>query len=126
MSDAVIGILMLVGTFFMFVASVGICRMPDLFMRLSANTKASTLGAALLLAGSAIYFNDYDITSRIVAIIGFIVLTTPVAAHMLGRAAYMSNVPLWEGTICDELRGRYDTERRVLENPEQPEEGEKR
>lgn len=126
MSGTVIGILMLVGTFFMFVASVGICRMPDLFMRLSANTKASTLGASLLLAGSAIYFNDYDITSRIVAIIGFIVLTTPVAAHMLGRAAYMSNVPLWEGTICDELRGRYDIERRVLENPPEREEGEER
>lgn len=126
MSDAVIGILMLVGTFFMFVASVGIFRMPDLFMRLSANTKASTLGASLLLAGSAIYFDDYDITSRIVAIIGFIVLTTPVAAHMLGRAAYMSNVPLWKGTICDELRGRYDAERRILENPEEPEEAEER
>jgi len=126
MSSILIAFLMLVGTFFMFVASVGVLRMPDLFMRISTTSKASTLGASTLLLATVFYFNDYGITSRIAAIIAFIVITTPVAAHMLGRAAYISKVPLWKGTICDELRGRYDIEGHILKDPEKPQETESR
>lgn len=124
MSSILIGTLMLIGAFFMFVAALGVLRMPDLFMRLSATTKASTLGASSLLLAAAFHFGDYGIAGRIVAIIAFIVMTTPVAAHMLGRAAYISRVPLWEGTIRDDLRGRYDIEGRILKNPEKAEETE--
>lgn len=119
MSGFLIAALMLTGAFFMFVAALGVVRMPDMFMRLSTTTKASTLGASSLLLAAAVYFGEYGITSRIVAIIAFIVMTAPVAAHMLGRAAYISKVPLWKGTICDELRGRYDIEGRVLKNPDE-------
>lgn len=112
-------LLMSIGAFFMCVAAIGVLRMPDLFMRVSATTKASTLGASSLLLAAALYFNDYAITSRIAAIIAFIVMTAPVAAHMLGRAAYMSQVPLWEGTVCDDLTGRYDVPGRILKDPEQ-------
>lgn len=123
MSAVLVALLMFIGTFFMFVASLGVVRMPDLFTRLSATTKASTLGASSLLIASAVHFYDYGITSRIVAIIAFIVITAPVAAHMLGRAAYISKVTLWKGTICDELRGRYDIEGRILEDPDRKDEG---
>lgn len=118
MSDILIMVMMVTGVFFMFVAALGIVRMPDFFMRLSVTTKATTLGASSLLLATAVYFNDYSITSRIVAIIAFIVMTAPVAAHMLGRAAYISKVPLWKGTVCDELRGGYDIENRILKDPE--------
>lgn len=118
MSDILIMVMMVSGVFFMFVAALGIVRMPDFFMRLSVTTKATTLGASSLLLATAVYFHDYSITSRIIAIIAFIVMTAPVAAHMLGRAAYISKVPLWKGTICDELHGRYDIERRILKDPE--------
>ena len=110
-------VLMFLGAFFMFVAAIGMLRLPDLFMRLSATTKASTLGACSLLLGTAVYFKDNGITGRIAAIIAFIVMTAPVAAHMIGRAAYFSNAPLWKGTIVDELRGRYDTEGHILRDP---------
>ena len=117
--NGLIFLLMLIGAFFMFVAAIGVLRMPDLFMRVSATTKASTLGASSLLLAAAFYFDDYAITSRIAAIIAFIVMTAPVAAHMLGRAAYISQVPLWEGTVCDDLKGRYDVTGRILKDPEQ-------
>lgn len=123
MSAFPVMLLMFIGTFFMFVASLGVVRMPDLFTRLSTTTKASTLGASSLLIASAVHFSDYGITSRVVAIIAFIVITAPVAAHMLGRAAYIGNVELWDGTICDELRGRYDIEGRILKDPEGKDEG---
>lgn len=124
MSGIFIGALMLIGTFFMLVASLGVLRMPDLFMRLSTTTKASTLGASSLLIATAVHFNDYGITSRIVAIIAFVVMTAPVAAHMLGRAAYISKVQLWKGTICDELHGRYDIEGHILRDPDKSQETE--
>lgn len=126
MSDILIGTLMLIGAFFMFVAALGVLRMPDLFMRLSATTKASTLGASSLLLAAAFHFGDYGIASRIAAIIAFIVMTAPVAAHMIGRAAYISRVPLWEGTIRDDLRGRYDIEGHILKDPEKANETELR
>lgn len=117
MRDVVTIGLMGIGGVFMFVAALGVLRMPDLFMRLSTTTKASTLGACSLLLASAVHFNDFGIGARIAAIIAFIVMTAPVAAHMIGRAAYISNEPLWEGTVRDELRGRYDVGEHVLKDP---------
>lgn len=103
MRDTIVAILLGGGTFFAVVAAIGIVRFPDLYMRLSATTKASTLGASLILGGVALFFDDAAVTGKIVAIIVFIVLTSPVAAHMLGRAAYFSGVPLWKEGVRDEL-----------------------
>jgi multicomponent Na+:H+ antiporter subunit G len=47
--------------------------------------------------------------------------TTPVSAHMIARAAYLSGVPLWEGTLSDEMRGRYDPETHALSGEAQSE-----
>jgi len=114
-SEAISMVFMLVGAFLMFVAAVGIVRMPDLFTRMQANTKAATLGAVCVLVAVAVHFKDFGVTTRAVAIIVFFFLTAPVGAHMLGRAAYFMGVSLWEGTIVDELRGRYDSRTHVLE-----------
>ena len=102
-------IVILLGSFFMLVAGLGLLRMPDLFLRMSATSKAATLGAGLVLGAAAIYFNEAGITARVLAIIFFLLLTAPVAAHMIGRAAYFDGVPLWEGTLINELRGHYRT-----------------
>ena len=99
--------LLCIGTFFMIVAAVGIVRMPDLFMRMSASTKASTLGILFIFAATAVHFHELGITSRIAATVVFVLLTAPVAAHKIGRAAYLEGVPLWQGTRYDELRGKH-------------------
>jgi multicomponent Na+:H+ antiporter subunit G len=104
MHDVISLILMLIGAFFMFVAAVGVVRMPDLFLRMSATAKSATLGAACVLLAAAVHFNDFGIATRAVATIIFLFLTAPVAAHRIGRAAYIKGVPLWEGTVV----GRYD------------------
>jgi len=106
MLDTMIAILMFSGAFFALVASVGLLRMPDLFMRLSAATKAATLGIALVLAAVAVFFSQVGITGRVIAIIFFVILTAPVAAHMIARAAYFNRVPLWKGSIYDDLRDK--------------------
>jgi multicomponent Na+:H+ antiporter subunit G len=91
--------------------------MPDLFIRLSATSKSSTLGVGCILLAVAIDFNDLGITCRALAIIIFVFLTTPVAAHRIARAAYFVGVPLWEGTKYDELQGRYDLNTHVCTSP---------
>jgi multicomponent Na+:H+ antiporter subunit G len=110
MREMTIKILLISGTFFAFVATIGVLRLPDLFMRLSATTKAATLGTSFILGATALYFYDISISGKILAIVAFLLLTAPVAAHMIGRAAYFGNVPLWEGTICDELDRREETD----------------
>jgi multicomponent Na+:H+ antiporter subunit G len=107
MSTWIVAILMVLGSFLIFIASLGLVRMPDLFLRMSATSKAATLGAGSMLLAAAVYFNEFAIAIRVLSIIAFITLTTPVAAHMIGRAAYFDGVPLWEKTEVDELRGHY-------------------
>ncbi len=113
MSERISAVLLVVGAFFMLLSGLGVLRLPDLFMRLQAATKASTLGVGCLLLGMAIHFQDLGVTTRAVLVIAFLFLTAPVGAHMIARAAYAVGVPLWEGTIIDELRHKRRT-------PEQP------
>ncbi len=100
--------LMLGGAFFMVVAALGVLRMPDLLMRMHAATKAGTLGAGMVLIAVAIHYGELGITMRAIATVVFLFLTAPVAAHMIGRAAYFVGIKLWEGTFIDEIRGQYD------------------
>lgn len=105
-----VGIVILaIGIGLMVVAGIGILRFPDIFLRMSAVTKAATVGTSLILLATAFYFGRFDLssTSRVLAIIFFIFLTAPVSAHMIGRAAYSDGVPLCEETEVDELRALY-------------------
>lgn len=103
MSEQISAGLLLLGAAFMLLAGIGVLRLPDLFMRLQAGTKASTLGIACILLGAAVHFQDIAVTVRAVLVIGFFCMTAPVGAHMIARAAYAAGVPLWEGSITDEL-----------------------
>lgn len=106
MIELVVPLLLLLGSLFMLLAAVGILRMPDLYMRMGSSTKASTLGLICILTAVTVHFTETGIGSRAIAAAVFIFLTAPVAAHMIGRAAYVTGVPLWERTVVDEMRGR--------------------
>jgi multicomponent Na+:H+ antiporter subunit G len=113
-SEIIAGVMILIGSFFVFVAAVGILRMPDVYVRMHAATKAGTLGSGLLLLAVAVQAQELDVVLRAVAAVLFLIATTPVAAHLLGRASYISGVPLWKGTKLDELKGKYDRDTRSL------------
>lgn len=108
MLEIIAGILLLSGGFFVLVAAVGILRLPDILMRMHASTKAGTLGAGLILLAVAFTYAEIGIVSRAVATIVFILLTAPVAAHAIGRAAYKSGITFWKGTIVDDLKTYYE------------------
>lgn len=114
MTDIIIAILSTIGAGAILVASIGILRMPDFYLRLSVTVKAATLGCGLLLLSAAIYFPQTSVATKAIATIFFLILTAPVSGHMIGRAAYFIGTSLWKGTIRDDLRGRYDYENHRL------------
>lgn len=101
-------ILIIVGTVLMLISGIGIIRLPDFYLRMSAITKAATLGLFLILIGLAIYFNNLGVSIKSFVIITLILLSNPVGAHAIARAAYMSGTKLWEGSITDELKEMTD------------------
>ena len=104
MTDIVTAIVWLTGSAFALLAAVGVLRMPDVFTRMQASTKASTLGLACLLIGAALQMGDFASFIRVASIGAFVLLTTPVSGHVIARASYFAGVPLWEGTVLDERR----------------------
>jgi multicomponent Na+:H+ antiporter subunit G len=108
MREVVSAALMILGSGFVLIAAIGIVRLPDLYIRMHAATKAGTLGAGLILLSVAVHFGELGIVTRALATIAFLLITAPVAAHVIGRAAYLFGVELWEGSVVDELRGCYD------------------
>src|SRR5690606_2557811 len=117
--DIIIGLFSTIGALAILIASIGIMRMPDLFLRLSVTVKAATLGAGLLLFVAAMIYPQTSVTTKAIAIILFLVMTAPVSAHMISRAAYISGVELWKGTIRDDLEGMYDSETHTLKSEEE-------
>jgi multicomponent Na+:H+ antiporter subunit G len=113
MNEILLCALLIYGALFIFIAAIGLLRLPDLFMRLACTAKSATLGLGLLLVGLAWHFGELDITSRALATICFLLLTSPVASHRIARVAYLDGIRLWEGTFLDELKGRYDKRRNL-------------
>lgn len=95
--------LLVLGALFMLLAGFGLVRLPDLYLRMSATSKAATLGAALMLSGAALHFGSAAAAGRALVIVAFLFLTAPLAAHAIGRAGYRRGSPLWAGTRVDEL-----------------------
>jgi multicomponent Na+:H+ antiporter subunit G len=108
MRDFTSALLLVAGALFCLLGAVGIIRMPDLFTRLQAATKTGTLGVGFILVGVAVHFGDLGVSVRAVLVIAFLFLTAPVAAHVIARAAYFVQTPLWEHTRIDELREVYE------------------
>lgn len=103
-----------VGVLFILIASIGIVRMPDFYLRLSVTVKASTLGVGFVLLSTVLYFGDLAVATKALAIVFFLFLTSPISAQLLGRISYFSGIPLWKKSVLDDLKGQYDKESKVL------------
>jgi multicomponent Na+:H+ antiporter subunit G len=115
MTDVLTAILWLAGSAFALLAAIGVLRMPDVFTRMQASTKASTFGLGCLLLGAALQMGDFASFIRAASIAAFVLLTTPVAGHVIARAAYLADVPLWDGTVLDERRRDAEREAAVAQ-----------
>lgn len=96
--------LLLGGVALAVVAGVGLLRFPDVFSRMHAATKPATLGLLMVAVGAALVMDDGSHRAKLLLVAGFQFLTAPVAAHMIGRAAYRSGIGNLDELVVDELR----------------------
>jgi multicomponent Na+:H+ antiporter subunit G len=88
-----------IGTIFLFLGSLGIFRLPDVYNRLQAGTKCTTMGALLTIVGIGIMQPDWLPKTLVIAL--FILITNPISNHALGRASRKSGVSLYDRSVVD-------------------------
>ena len=98
--------LVVIGSVFAFLAALGLLRLPDLYTRMHAASKAGVVGAGLMLLGVAFVALDGAVALRVILGIVFLLLTTPVSAHLLARAAYRAGIEPVSSTSINELPPR--------------------
>ncbi|WP_372473054.1 monovalent cation/H(+) antiporter subunit G [Capnocytophaga sp. ARDL2] len=109
MTDILIMILSTIGAIFILVAAFGILKMPDFYSRLSVTIKAATLGIGCILMAVAMYFSEFSVTTKTIAIIFFLFITSPVSGYLIGKVAYINGTKLWKNTIIDEMNKDEDS-----------------
>ena len=101
MSEVLGIVFIFVGIIFDFFGCLGLVRLPDVYNRLQASTKCVTLGTASILFGLFLIHGLSAAGIKAILCIVFVVLTAPVSAHALARAAHRSGVKLWDKSVCD-------------------------
>ncbi|MCU0724984.1 MAG: monovalent cation/H(+) antiporter subunit G [Planctomycetes bacterium] len=95
-------VVMAAGALFNLLGCIGLVRLPDVYNRVQASTKCVTLGTLLLLTGVIILFGFGSMGVKALVCLWFVAMTSPTAAHAIGRAAHRSGIRLWEKSVCDE------------------------
>jgi len=116
-----------VGLAFDLFGCIGLVRLPDVYNRAQAATKCVTLGTCMILVGTAgLGFAGANFPMGVKALLcaAFILLTSPVGAHAICRGAYLSGVPLWDGSVEDAFVDRAKDIRASRPAEEGPVEGE--
>ncbi|HUT62996.1 MAG TPA: monovalent cation/H(+) antiporter subunit G [Anaerolineae bacterium] len=90
-----------IGVLFDLFGCIGLVRLPDVYNRLQAATKCVTLGTCMILFGLLFIMGINSAGIRALLCALFILLTSPVAAHALARAAHRSGIKLWAGSVVD-------------------------
>lgn len=105
MTDVLSAFLLLSGVALALVAALGLLRFPDIFSRMHAATKPATLGLLLITVGAALQVDTGGDRVKLLLVAAFQFVTAPVAAHMIGRAAYRTGAGAREELVVDELAG---------------------
>lgn len=101
--DGISAALLLAGVALNLLGAVGLNRFDDVFARMHAATKATTLGMVLVLTGAALQMSHLGDAFKMMLVIVPQLITAPVGAHMIARAAYRSGTELSDKTAIDEL-----------------------
>ena len=99
--DLIGALLLLAGTLFLLLGGTGLIRMPDVYNRIQAGTKATTLGTLLSLAGVACLRPEWSLKLLLIGV--FLLLTNPLSSQVLARAAHRGGAPKSASTSIDKL-----------------------
>ncbi|MDY0386468.1 MAG: monovalent cation/H(+) antiporter subunit G [Methanolobus sp.] len=95
-------LILIIGLFFVFLAMLGLARLPDVYNRLHATTKIGTLGAFGVMLSILLRVGFSPIGVKAITVALFILVTSPIAAHMISRAAHRHGVGLCKESVIDE------------------------
>ncbi len=91
-----------IGAVFLFIGSLGIFRMPDVYNRVQAGTKSTTLGSLLTIIGVGIMQPEWFWKALIIAL--FVLISNPVSSHALGRASRKNGISLSDKSVVDKTK----------------------
>ena len=97
--------LLLAGAAFALIAAIGMVRMPDIYCRMHAATKAGAFGASLIMLAVILFMPQTRVIIQGILIIVFFYLTAPVAAHMIGRVSLLRGIPMWKKSYRSDAPG---------------------
>jgi multicomponent Na+:H+ antiporter subunit G len=101
--DVLAAALLLVGAVIVTLGCVGLQRFDDVYARIHAASKASTLGVVLIMLGAALRAAQAEVAVKLLLAVVLQLVTAPIAAHLIGRAAYRTGTELGARTTVDEL-----------------------
>lgn len=99
-------IITLAGSIFLFLGALGVLRMPDLYNRMQAGTKATTLGSLLFMLGLGIGYYHQICICKIIVLLLFVVFTNPISSHALARAGHYAGIRLTSRSKLDALHDK--------------------
>lgn len=101
--DATALVFMLLGALLSVAGGVGLIRFPDALSRMHAATKPQVVGLMLVLGAIALSDRSWATLLVLAPILLFQMMTAPVSAHMIGRAAYRAGNVNEDYLYSDEL-----------------------
>ena len=96
-------VFLILGALFILISAIGILRLPDLYMRMHASTKTTSLGIFLLLVGALLAMPDISTIIKGILVVVFTFLTSPLGAHMVSKAGHLLKVGKAKNYIQDDL-----------------------
>jgi multicomponent Na+:H+ antiporter subunit G len=108
--EIVISFLLVVGAAIHLLSSIGLVRFGDVFLRMHASTKASTLGVGFVMVATALYFGEPLLTIKLIALLVIYFFTSPTGVQVLANAAHISEAPMVKETWIDELAAHHSEE----------------
>lgn len=102
--DVLTGVCILLGAFLSLAAGIGLIRFPDAIARMHATTKPQIAGLSFIIAAIVLQDRTWGTFWLLIVVLPFQMLTAPIAAHMVGRAGYRTDIMRRERIYVDELR----------------------
>lgn len=97
-------VITLIGSIFLFLGALGIFRMPDVYNRMQAGTKATTLGSIFFMMGISVGHYECGCFGKIIILILFVIFTNPISSNTLARAAHYAGIKLTKRSVKDDLK----------------------
>ena len=101
MSELIGMVFVVIGIAFDIFGCIGLIRLPEVYNRLQASTKCVTLGTCSIMFGVFVVLGPTASGIKALLCIIFLILTSPVSAHAIARAAHRSGIKLWKGSVVD-------------------------